>query len=74
VLIILIDDLGFGASSAFGGPRLTPNFEKLGVNGLKNNPFHTTALSSPKRKALLTGRNTIRPPRDPLRLRMSAIM
>jgi len=57
VLIVLIDDVGFGASSAFGGPCQTPNFEKLAGNGLKYNRFHTTALCSPTRQALLTGRN-----------------
>src|SRR5436190_13203421 len=57
VLIILIDDVGFGASSAFGGPCATPNFERLAANGLKYNRFHTTALCSPTRSALLTGRN-----------------
>ena len=55
--IILIDDVGFGASSAFGGPCQTPNFEKLAADGLKYNRFHTTALCSPTRQALLTGRN-----------------
>jgi arylsulfatase A-like enzyme len=57
VLVILIDDVGFGASSAFGGPCHTPNFEKLAAGGLKYNRFHTTALCSPTRQALLTGRN-----------------
>ena len=57
VLIILIDDAGFGSSSAFGGPCQTPNAEKLAVSGLKYNRFHTTALCSPSRQALLTGRN-----------------
>jgi arylsulfatase A-like enzyme len=57
VLVILIDDVGFGASSAFGGPCETPNFEKLASGGLKYNRFHTTALCSPSRQALLTGRN-----------------
>src|SRR4051812_1729213 len=57
VLIILLDDVGFGASSAFGGPCATPNFEKLASNGLRFNRFHTTALCSPTRQALLTGRN-----------------
>jgi arylsulfatase A-like enzyme len=57
VLIILIDDVGFGASSAFGGPCQTPNFEKLAANGLRYNRFHTTALCSPTRQACLTGRN-----------------
>jgi arylsulfatase len=57
VLVILIDDAGFGSSSAFGGPCATPNAEKLAANGLKLNRFHTTALCSPTRQALLTGRN-----------------
>ena len=57
VLIVLIDDCGFGASSAFGGPVNTPNAERLAKNGLKLNRFHTTALCSPTRQALLTGRN-----------------
>jgi arylsulfatase len=57
VLVILIDDTGFGATSAFGGPCQTPNFERLAANGLAYNRFHTTALCSPTRQALLTGRN-----------------
>src|SRR5690349_23960254 len=57
VLIILIDDVGFGASSAFGGPCRTPNFERLAQGGLRYTRFHTTALCSPTRSALLTGRN-----------------
>jgi arylsulfatase A-like enzyme len=57
VLVILIDDTGFGASSAFGGPCATPTAERLAANGLKYNRFHTTALCSPSRQALLTGRN-----------------
>jgi arylsulfatase A-like enzyme len=57
VLIVLLDDVGFAASSAFGGPCQTPNFAKLAVSGLKYNRFHTTALCSPTRQALLTGRN-----------------
>jgi arylsulfatase A-like enzyme len=57
VLIVLIDDAGFGSSSAFGGPCQTPNAEKLAAGGLKYNRFHTTALCSPTRQALLTGRN-----------------
>jgi arylsulfatase len=57
VLIVLIDDCGFGASSAFGGPIPTPNAERLAKNGLKFNRFHTTALCSPTRQALLSGRN-----------------
>lgn len=57
VMIILVDDAGFGSSSAFGGPCHTPNFEKLAAGGLKYTRFHTTALCSPTRQALLTGRN-----------------
>jgi arylsulfatase A-like enzyme len=57
VLVVLIDDVGYGASSAFGGPCNTPNFEKLASGGLKYTRFHTTALCSPTRQALLTGRN-----------------
>ncbi|WP_412535084.1 arylsulfatase [Mycolicibacterium sp. D5.8-2] len=57
VLIVLLDDVGFGASSAFGGPCATPTAERLAANGLKLNRFHTTALCSPTRQALLTGRN-----------------
>lgn len=57
ILIVLIDDAGFGSSSAFGGPCNTPNIEKLAANGLKYTKFHTTALCSPTRAALLTGRN-----------------
>ena len=52
-----IDDVGFGASSAFGGPIRTPNAERLAAKGLKYNRFHTTALCSPTRAALLSGRN-----------------
>ena len=57
VVIVLIDDIGFGHSSAFGGPIRMPTLEKLAANGLKYNRFHTTALCSPTRVALLTGRN-----------------
>ncbi|ANJ28355.1 arylsulfatase [Agromyces aureus] len=57
VLVVLIDDVGFGASSAFGGPCETPNFERLAAGGLKYNRFHTTALCAPTRQAMLTGRN-----------------
>ena len=57
VLIVLIDDCGFGATSAFGGPIATPTAERLANSGLKFNRFHTTALCSPTRQALLTGRN-----------------
>ncbi|MBO9701018.1 MAG: arylsulfatase [Sporocytophaga sp.] len=57
ILIVLIDDMGFGATSAFGGPCYMPNAERLANNGLKYNRFHTTALCSPTRAALLSGRN-----------------
>lgn len=57
VVVILIDDAGFGSASAFGGPCQTPNLEKLANGGLRYNRFHTTALCSPTRQALLTGRN-----------------
>ena len=57
VLIILLDDVGFGASSAFGGPCHTPTAERLAGEGLKYTRFHTTALCSPTRAALLSGRN-----------------
>jgi arylsulfatase len=57
VLVVLLDDVGFGASSAFGGPCATPVAERLAGNGLRYNRFHTTALCAPTRQALLTGRN-----------------
>jgi arylsulfatase len=57
VLIVLLDDVGFSASSAFGGPCATPNFERFAEDGLKYTRFHTTALCSPTRAALLSGRN-----------------
>ena len=57
VLIVLVDDVGFGASSAFGGPCNTPNAERLADGGLRYNRFHTTALCAPTRQALLSGRN-----------------
>jgi arylsulfatase len=57
VLIILLDDVGFGMCSTFGGPVPTPNMQKLADNGLKYTRFHTTALCSPTRGALLCGRN-----------------
>ena len=49
VLVVLLDDVGFGASSAFGGPCRTPTAERLAADGLKFNRFHTTALCSPTR-------------------------
>ncbi|MBX7166331.1 MAG: arylsulfatase [Pirellulales bacterium] len=57
VLIILLDDVGFGMCSTFGGPVPTPHLDKLASNGLKYTRFHTTALCSPTRAALLAGRN-----------------
>lgn len=57
VLIVLIDDQGFGASSAFGGPINEPTADRLAAEGLRYNRFHTTALCSPTRTAILTGRN-----------------
>ena len=57
VVVILTDDVGFAASSTFGGPIPTPIFDQLAERGLRFNRFHTTALCSPTRAALLTGRN-----------------
>lgn len=57
VVIVLIDDMGFGQSSAFGGPISMPTVEQLANSGLRYNQFHTTALCSPTRAALLSGRN-----------------
>lgn len=57
VLLVLLDDVGFGMCSTFGGPVPTPHLDKLAKNGLIYNRFHTTALCSPTRGALLTGRN-----------------
>jgi len=57
VVIVLIDDMGFGVSETFGGPVHMPTLERLGSNGLKYNRFHTTSLCSPTRVALLTGYN-----------------
>ena len=57
IVIVLIDDIGFGATSTFGGPISTPTFDKLANNGLRFNRFHTTALCSPTRASLLSGRN-----------------
>ena len=57
VVIVLIDDIGFGSSSAFGGPIRMPTLERLAGSGLRYNRFHTTALCSPTRVALLTGHN-----------------
>jgi arylsulfatase A-like enzyme len=57
ILLVLTDDVGFGASSTFGGPIPTPNFQRLADSGLRYNKYHTTALCSPTRAALITGRN-----------------
>src|SRR5499425_2621384 len=57
VLLILTDDVGFGAASTFGGPIQTPTFKRLADRGLRYNMYHTTALCSPTRAALITGRN-----------------
>lgn len=57
VLLILTDDVGFSAASTFGGAIPTPTFDKLAKAGLRYNTFHTTALCSPTRAALITGRN-----------------
>jgi arylsulfatase A-like enzyme len=57
VLVVLLDDVGFASSSAFGGPCATPVAEALAAEGLKYTRFHTTALCSPTRAALLSGRN-----------------
>jgi len=57
VVIVLIDDLGFGGTSAFGGPVGTPSFDRIANEGLRYNNFHTTAVCSPTRAALKSGRN-----------------
>lgn len=57
VVLIMLDDVGFGASETFGGPVHTPTLQKLAADGLSYNRFHTTALCSPTRAGLLTGRN-----------------
>jgi hypothetical protein len=65
VLLVLIDDAGFGNPATFGGPIQTPNYTRLAESGLRYNRFHVTALCSPTRAALLTGRRrdrVVRPP------------
>src|SRR6187200_300349 len=57
VLIVLLDDVGFGAASTFGGPCRTPTADRLAAGGLRFKRFHTTALCAPTRAALLSGRN-----------------
>jgi arylsulfatase len=58
VLLVLIDDAGFGNAGTFGGPIETPNYTKIAKGGLRYNRFHVAALCSPTRAALLTGRNS----------------
>ncbi|WP_255326476.1 arylsulfatase [Sphingobium sp. EM0848] len=57
IIVVMTDDVGFGAASTFGGPIPTPNLDRLAARGLIYNRFHTTAMCSPTRAALLTGRN-----------------
>ena len=57
VVVVLLDDVGFGAPGTFGGPVPTPVLDRIAAHGLRYNQFHTTALCSPTRAALLTGRN-----------------
>ena len=57
VIVILIDDLGFAGTGAFGSPISTPTFDRLAGNGVHYNNFHTTAVSSPTRSAIKSGRN-----------------
>jgi arylsulfatase A-like enzyme len=57
VLLVIIDDAGFGNPSTFGGPIHTPNYTRMAEGGLRYNRFHVTALCSPTRAALLSGRN-----------------
>ena len=57
VLLVMMDDVGFGASSSFGGPIPTPTLDRVTKEGLRYNAFHTTAVCSPTRAALITGRN-----------------
>ena len=57
VLLVMMDDVGFGATAPFGGPIPTPTFDRIAKEGLRYNRFHTTAVCSPSRAALITGRN-----------------
>ncbi|MFT7091092.1 MAG: arylsulfatase, partial [Candidatus Azotimanducaceae bacterium] len=57
ILLVMLDDVGFGTCSTFGGPIPTPGVDKVAAAGLRYNQFHTTALCSPTRASLLTGRN-----------------
>ena len=58
VLLVLIDDAGFGNPSTFGGPIQTPNYTRMADGGVRYNRFHVTAICSPTRAAMLTGRNS----------------
>jgi len=57
VVVVLLDDVGFGSFSTFGGPITTPACDRVAAQGLRYNQFHTTALCAPTRASLLTGRN-----------------
>ena len=57
IVLVLLDDTGFSATSALGGPVETPDLERLAAGGLRYNQFHVTAMCSPTRAALLSGRN-----------------
>jgi arylsulfatase len=57
VVIVLVDDLGFAGTSAYGGPVKTPTFDRMAAAGVRYNNFHTTAVSSPTRAAIKSGRN-----------------
>src|SRR6185437_9420857 len=57
ILLILVDDAGFGETSTFGGPAYTPNYDRLAADGLRYNEFQVNAICSPTRAALLSGRN-----------------
>jgi arylsulfatase len=74
VVIVLIDDLGFGATSTFGGPIATPTLDKLAQGGLRYNNFHTTALCSPTRAALKSGRNHHTVKKNELRSQFSHVI
>ena len=57
IILVVLDDVGYGHLGCYGGPIQTPNIDKLASTGLRYNNFHTTALCSPSRGVLLTGRN-----------------
>lgn len=57
IVLVLLDDVGFGTCGTFGGPVPTPALDRVAASGLRFNQFHTTALCSPTRAAMLTGRN-----------------